>query len=117
MASSLHLFFDLDFLDFFGHAGIFDAIGVPFDAGPVAFGACLKAFLGPSVGAMKLNARRRASLRSSGGASRANRGETLDEPVCVNSDELGRAPGGSGRPCSLAWLASNILSIPSASVA
>ena len=46
-------------------------------------------------GVMKLSARRRASLRSSGGgASRANRGETLGDPVSVNSDEFWRAPCG-----------------------
>ena len=72
VASSLHFFFDLDFLVFFGHAGIFDATGVSFDAGPVAFGARFKAFFGPSVGAMKLIARRRASLRSSGVRSTAS---------------------------------------------
>ena len=74
VASSLNSFFDFDFLVFFGHAGIFHATGVPFDAGPVAFGVRLKAFLGPNVGAMKLNARRRATLRASDDASRANRG-------------------------------------------
>ena len=59
VASSLHFFFDFDFLVFFGHAGISVAPGVPF-----------------SCGAMNLSARRRASLRTSGGPSRANRGET-----------------------------------------
>ena len=76
-ASSLHFFFDFDFLVFFGHAGISVAPGVPL-----------------SEGAMKLSARRRASLRPSGGPSRANRGETLGDPVCVNSDEFWRAPCG-----------------------
>ena len=76
-ASSLHFFFDFDFRVFFGHAGISVTPGVPL-----------------RCGAMKLSARRRASLRSTGGASRANRGETLGDPVCVNTDEFWRAPWG-----------------------
>ena len=78
-ASSLH-FFDFDFLVFFGHAAI-----------SVAAGISLR------CGARKLNARRRASLRPSGGPSRANRGETLGDPVCVKSDEFWRAPCGRGK--------------------
>ena len=74
VASSLHFLFDFDFLVFFGHAGI-----------SVASGVSLR------CGAMKLSARRRASLSPRAGASRANRVETLGEPVCVNSDELGMA--------------------------
>ena len=97
VASSLHFLFDFDFLVFFGHGGISVAPAVPCDAGPVSFGARLKPFLGPSVGAMKFSARRRASLRPSGGPSRANRGETLGDPVSVNSDEFWRAPWGRGK--------------------
>ena len=64
VASSLHFFFDFDFdfLVFFGHAGISVAVGVPFDAGPVAFGARLKAFLCPSVGGMKLSCSKKSKL-------------------------------------------------------
>ena len=76
-ASSLQFFFDFDFLVFFGHTAI-----------SVAAGISLR------CGARKLNARRRASLRPCGGPSRANRGETLGDPVCVNSDEFWRAPWG-----------------------
>ena len=54
VAMSLVFLFDFGFLFFFGRALLSD---FPFDTGPVAFGAGLKAFLGPSVGAMKLNAR------------------------------------------------------------
>ena len=59
VAMSLIFLFDFGFLFFFGRAlvSVF-----PFDNGPVAFGAGLKAFLGPNVGAMKLSARRTASL-------------------------------------------------------
>ena len=52
-------FLAFGFLVFFGRV----LISVfPFDTGPVAFVAGLKAFLGPNVGAMKLSARRTASL-------------------------------------------------------
>ena len=57
VASSFHFFFDFDFLVIFGHACI-----------SVSHGVHLR------CGAKKLSARRRASLRPSGGASRANRG-------------------------------------------
>ena len=87
MASSLHFSFDFDFLVFFGHAGISEAAGVHL-----------------SCGAMKLSARRRVNLRPRGGASRANRGEALRDPVGVNLDELGRASWGRWKavlPCVL----------------
>ena len=64
VAGSLHFLFDFDFLVFFGHAALSVAPGVHL-----------------SCGAMKLSARRRASLRANGGGSRANRGETLGDPV------------------------------------
>ena len=78
VASSLYFLFYFDFLVYFGHAGMSVAPGVPL-----------------SCGAMKLCARRRASLRPSGGSSRANRDETLGDPVCVNSDEFWRASLGT----------------------
>ena len=85
-------FFAFGFLVFFGRTLL---SVVPFDAGPVAFGARLKAFLGPNVGAMKLVGRRTASLRPSGGCSRTNGAETLGDAVCVNCDEFGRGAWGS----------------------
>ena len=86
-ASSLHFFFDFDFLVFFGHTAI-----------SVAAGISLR------CGVMKLSARRRASLRPSGVGSTANRGETLGDPVCVNSDEFWRAPCGKGKAVLLGVL-------------
>ena len=80
VAGSMDFFFDFDFLAFFAHAGISLGPGVPL-----------------SCGAMKLSHRRRASLRPNAGASTANRGETLVDPVCVNSDEIWRAPCGRGK--------------------
>ena len=52
----------LDFFDFRVFFGRAVTCAIPFDTGPVAFGAGLVAFLGPSVGAMTLSARRKASL-------------------------------------------------------
>ena len=110
-ATSLAFF---DFLFFLGRALPSDA---PFDAEPGAFGAGLVPLLGPSCGAMKFSVRGTASLRHRGGAFRANGAETLGDSVGVNRDVFLRGPCGAGRPCSLACMASNILSSPSASVA
>ena len=59
VAMSLVFLIDFGFLLFFGRALLSD---FPFHTGPVAFGAGLKAFLGPNVGAMKLSGRRTACL-------------------------------------------------------
>ena len=87
-------FLGFGFLVFFGRVllSVF-----PFDTGPVAFGAGLKAFIGPNVGAMKLSARRTACLCPSGGPSRTNGAETLGDPVGVNREEFGRAAWRSGQ--------------------
>ena len=76
-----------DFRAFFGRA-------VTFDAWPLAVGAALVAVFGPSVGTMKLIARRTASFRPSGGVSMANRVEMLGEPILGNSNEFAMAPWG-----------------------
>ena len=83
------------------------AIGFPFEAGPVSVSSGLTAFLRPSGGAMKFNARRTASLRSSGGGSSTYRAEPLGDAVGVKREELGWDPWARGM--SLACLASNIL--------
>ena len=75
VASSLHFFFDFDFLVFFGHTCISVAQVVPL-----------------SRDALKMSARRRASLRPSGGGSSANRAEVLGDAGVVNRDEFERAP-------------------------
>ena len=87
VASSVHFFFDFDFLVFFGHAGIYVAPGVPL-----------------SGGAMKFTAPRRASLRPRGVGSRANRCETLADPVGVNRVDLGMATLGKGKAMLLGHL-------------
>ena len=94
MAMSLVFLFDFGFLFFFGRVLL---SVIPFDTGPVAFGARLKAFLGPNVGAMKLSGRRTASLRPSGGGSRTNGAETLGDAILGNCDEFGRAAWRSGK--------------------
>ena len=107
-------FFAFGFLFFFGRALL---TVVPFDAGPVAFGARLKGFLGPNVGAMKLSASLTASLRPSGCGSRTNGAETLCDAVGVNCDEFGRAAWRSGKAVLVGALGCKHLWIPSASVA
>ena len=82
--------------DFFAFR-IFLGRAVTFDAGPVAFGARLKAFLGPNAGAMKVSARRTASLRPSCGDSRVNGAEPLADSVGLNCVEIGRASWGTGK--------------------
>ena len=64
---------------------------------PVTFGGGPLAFLGPSCGAIKLSARRTASLRPSDGYKRGNGAETLSDSLGVNRDEFARAPWGRGK--------------------
>ena len=79
VAISLVFFFDLGFLVFFGRA----LVSVP--TLPSAIDFLVRG------GAMKLSARRTASLRRSGGGSWTNGAEAFGDAVGVNCDEFGRA--------------------------
>ena len=86
VAISLVFFFNLGFLVFFGRALLSVVTTLP----------CAIVIL-VRGGAMKLSARRTASLRPSGGGSRTNGAETLGDAILGNSDEFGRAAWRSGK--------------------
>ena len=80
------VFFDLGFLVFFGRALLSVVTKLPSAIDFLVRG-----------GAMKLSARRTASLRPSGGGCRANGAEAFGDAVGVNCDEFGRGAWGSGK--------------------